>query len=113
MPRRNIKHPAKENMWRCWSTIVDDWVSDWLSAEDYKNWLISEAAKREQEDLNVFGIRGSSYSAEECEYDLALKEYCENCGCNGVCDDCKYNISYVEYKSAGDDYFHISDRLNI
>ena len=37
MPRFNVKHPDT-GRWRCFSTVVDDWVSDWMDKEKYEEW---------------------------------------------------------------------------
>lgn len=37
MPRYNVQHP-KTGKWRCFSTIVDDWVTDWMPENLYEQW---------------------------------------------------------------------------
>lgn len=37
MPRYNIQHPDTKQ-WRCFSTIVDDYVTDWMDQKDYELW---------------------------------------------------------------------------
>lgn len=37
MPRFNVKHPDTGE-WRCFSTVVDDWVTDWMDKERYEKW---------------------------------------------------------------------------
>lgn len=37
MPRYNVQHP-KTGEWRCFSSIVDDWVTDWMEEERYEHW---------------------------------------------------------------------------
>lgn len=107
MGRLNIQNP-KTGKWRCWSTIVDDYVSgDWKDAKEYKDWLIAEAANKVREELNIMGIRRAEYQTyAECEYILALNHYCESCD-HTNCDDCKYNLSFNAYKEQGNNYFNI------
>lgn len=35
MPRFNVQHPVTKQ-WRCFSTIVDDYVTDWMDEERYE-----------------------------------------------------------------------------
>lgn len=37
MPRYNVQNP-KTKEWRCFSTIVDDWITDWMDEERYEFW---------------------------------------------------------------------------
>ena len=37
MPRYNVQHP-KTKEWRCFSSIVDDWITDWMEEERYEHW---------------------------------------------------------------------------
>lgn len=37
MPRFNVQHP-ETGEWRCFSTIVDDWVTDWMEENRYERW---------------------------------------------------------------------------
>ena len=37
MPRYNVQHPVTKE-WRCFSTIIDDFVTDWMSEERYEAW---------------------------------------------------------------------------
>lgn len=37
MPRYNVQHPVTKE-WRCFSTIVDAFVTDWMSEERYQAW---------------------------------------------------------------------------
>lgn len=34
-----IKNPHTNKL-RCWGTIVDTWISDWMEEKDYEQWLI-------------------------------------------------------------------------
>lgn len=37
MPRFNVQHP-KTKEWRCFSTIMDDWVTDRMEEDRYERW---------------------------------------------------------------------------
>lgn len=37
MPRYNVQHPDTKQ-WRCFSTVVDDWITDWMEEEAYEKW---------------------------------------------------------------------------
>ena len=37
MPRFNVQHPVTKQ-WRCFSTIVDDYVTGWMDEERYQKW---------------------------------------------------------------------------
>jgi len=37
MPRYNVQHPVTKE-WRCFSSIVDDWVTDWMGENRYQKW---------------------------------------------------------------------------
>ena len=37
MPRYNVQHPTTK-AWRCFSSIVDDWITDWMDEETYQKW---------------------------------------------------------------------------
>ena len=108
MGRCNIKHPQTSE-WRCWSTIVNNWVSEWMPEEDYKQWLVDEAARIEQEDIEKFGIKESNIQTyDECVYELALEEHCRNCRFKyDSCDNCEYNITVEDYIKQGNDYFNL------
>ena len=97
MGRLNIKHP-KTGLYRCWSTVVDDWVSEWLSEEDYKQWLIEEAINQLKYDLDQFGIKVSlNMSYDELQYKKLLHEFCNSCSIKD-CDNCIYNLNFKYYK---------------
>ena len=112
MPRYNIKHPETK-MWRCYSSVVDDWISDWMTEGDYKQWLIDEEIGRIKLDLERNGIRESNwYSVEEIEYIRQLNlQKCNDCKERGECDCdyCEFNLTFEIYKEQGDDYLHIFD----
>ena len=37
MPRYNVQHPVTKK-WRCFSSIVDNWVTDWMNEDRYQKW---------------------------------------------------------------------------
>lgn len=108
MGRCNIKHP-KTGEWRCWSTIVDNWVSEWMSETDYKQWLIDEATRQAAAEIEAYGIKESRFQTyNDCLYKLAMQGHCEKCKDRfDKCDDCDYNITVEAYIEQGDDYFHL------
>lgn len=108
MGRSNVKN-KKTGMWRCWSTVVDNWVCDWMTEKDYKEWLIEEAAQQMADDLEYFGIREDRFrSVAECEYIRKMDEFCEKCDRTSTdCDECEKNISFNKYVANGDNYLGI------
>ena len=108
MGRCNIKHP-QTGEWRCWSTIVDNWVSEWMSEADYKQWLVDEATRQAAAEIEAYGIKESRFQTyNDCLYKLAMREHCENCKDRfDKCDDCDYNITVEAYVEQGDDYFNL------
>ena len=108
MSHINIQH-TETKMWRCWSTYIDDWVSDWMSETDYKEYLIQEAADSMREDLEHFGIRTTKFRTyNDCVYDLAFKQMCEQCPDRfEKCDECDKNITVEAYIEQGDNYLNL------
>lgn len=45
MPRYNVQHPTTKE-WRCFSSIVDDWVTDWMDEERYQKWRETEYGRQ-------------------------------------------------------------------
>ena len=41
MPRYNVKDP-KTKKWRCYSSIVNDWITDWMDEKTYQEWRYNE-----------------------------------------------------------------------
>lgn len=37
MPRFNVQNPETKE-WRCFSSIVDDWITDWMDENRYEHW---------------------------------------------------------------------------
>lgn len=54
MPRFNVQHPVTKE-WRCFSTIVDDYVTDWMDEERYQKWREYEYGRQAGEirDANL------------------------------------------------------------
>ena len=44
MPRYNVQHPITLK-WRCFSSIADNWVSDWMPEEEYDEWRKQQYGK--------------------------------------------------------------------
>ena len=110
MSHVNIQHP-ETGMWRCWSTVIDDWISDWMSEADYKEYLIQEAADSMRENLEHFGIRTTKFRTyNDCIYDVAFKKMCDKCPNSGdfdKCDTCDKNITVEAYIEQGNDYLQL------
>lgn len=102
MPHCDIQHPETKK-WRCYSTIVDDWISNWLSEKDYKEWKTYYDNYDEERDGPI--TQSKLYSFEEIAYDFALKKlYCNRCNDLDKCNDCVYNINLETYKKEGHAY---------
>lgn len=54
MPRYNVQHPVTKE-WRCFSTVIDDYVTDWMDEESYQKWRLEEYGKSagEIKDANL------------------------------------------------------------
>lgn len=64
MPRYSIQHPETK-LWSCFSTIVDDFVCDWMTEENYIDWLLNEERERIIHNFNL--IKDSpSMTYDEC-----------------------------------------------
>ena len=91
MGHLNVQHP-KTKMWRCFSTIVDDWLCDWMSEDDYKEWLINDTIESMREEFARSGIKSSNfYTYNELVFTAACTKWKNrNCGeCDGDdCDEC-------------------------
>lgn len=57
MPRYNVQHPETKK-WRCFSSIVDDWITEWMDEEKYKKWRIKEYGIHcgSLEDANIMSL---------------------------------------------------------
>lgn len=62
MGRAIIQHPETKK-YAMWSSVVDDFVSDWLSEDEIKQWQINEYAEQIKEQP-ITTSRFKSY--EEC-----------------------------------------------
>ena len=68
MPRFNVQHPTTKQ-WRCFSTIVDDYVTDWMDEERYQKWREYEYGR------HAGPIREANLmSYEEAEEKIALRK---------------------------------------
>lgn len=45
MPRYNVQHPVTKE-WRCFSSIVDDWLTDWMDEKRYQKWREAEYGRQ-------------------------------------------------------------------
>ena len=45
MSRFNVQHPVTKE-WRCFSTIVDDWITDWMDEKTYQHWREMEYGRQ-------------------------------------------------------------------
>lgn len=45
MPRFNVQHPQTK-AWRCFSSVVDDWITDWMPEDEYEAWRMSEYGRK-------------------------------------------------------------------
>ena len=91
MGHLNIQHPETK-LWRCYSTIVDDWLCGWMPENDYKEWLIQDTIDSMREEFERIGIKSSTrYSYNELVYDAACTKW-KNAHCNSCieieCDNC-------------------------
>lgn len=62
MPRYNVE--VKKNIWKCFSTIVDDFVTEEMSEEDYQKW------RKEQYGVHCGEIRDSNIMSLEEAFEL-------------------------------------------
>ena len=86
MPRYNVKN--EHNEWACFSTIVDDFVTAFMSEEDFNKWRVQE-----------YGIHcGPLENTSKMEYNEAVRRmlcaHGKHNGKNGGiafgCDDCRF-----------------------
>lgn len=40
MPRFNVQRP--DGMWAAFSTVVDDYITDWMTEQDFEAWRAKE-----------------------------------------------------------------------
>ena len=76
MPRYNVQHPTTKE-WRCFSSIVDDWVTDWMDEERYQKWReaeygrqagpIREANQMDLEEAERIIMEKEQWEGERCE----------------------------------------------
>lgn len=117
MSRLNIQHPITKQ-WRCFSTEIDSWVSEWLPEDQYKEWLIQEAAKQTAYYLDQCGVRTSQFcNYNDAIYNAVRKQYkdnhCETCT-ESDCDNCKVwaYADWVDYlHNASEDFFRCKQDL--
>jgi len=75
MPRYSIQNPETKQ-WRCFSTIVDDFICDWMDRDDYIEWKLKEERERITKELS--SLEKYPYMTyEECLKTIEWREYCE------------------------------------
>jgi len=71
MPRFNVENP-KTGEWRCFSTIVDDWITDWMDEERYEQWRKLEYGR------HCSPVRKSNQmSLDQAEKIIKDRQFCE------------------------------------
>lgn len=63
MPRFNVQHPQTKE-WRCFSTIVDGWITDWMPEDEYEAWRKEEYGRS---CGSVYERKGNRMTLEEAE----------------------------------------------
>lgn len=58
MPRYNVQHPETK-MWRCFSSIVDDYITDWMDEKRYERW------RKRQYGINCGPVREANIMTYE------------------------------------------------
>ncbi len=72
MPRYNVQHPVTGE-WRCFSSIVNDWVTDWMDEERYQKWREYEYGR------SAGDVRSANrMSLEEAEETIRMREMMEH-----------------------------------
>ena len=87
----NVQHPETK-LWRCFSTVVDDWLCGWMTEDDYKEWLIDDAVAFMRREFEIIGLKASTwYSYNELVYEVGRRQWkethCKSC-IEIECDDC-------------------------
>lgn len=73
MGRHSIRHP-ESGLWSCFSTIVDDFICDWMTKEDYISWLLNKERDEIEYRLNqIEAGKGYQYSYEDACEAIALR----------------------------------------
>lgn len=124
MGRCNIYDP-ETNLWACWSTTVDDYVTKWLPENEYKAKVIADmclsgldityaslkdidfdnftSVKIEDNkaiitinDLNTIKLNASTwYTKAECDEKIRHHKICETCN-RAACDYCNNEDHYTK-----------------
>ena len=45
MPRYNVQHP-KTKKWRCFSSVVDEYITEWMDEKQYQEWRLAEYGRQ-------------------------------------------------------------------
>lgn len=68
MPRYNV-YNRKTDKWRCFSTIVDDFITEWMDIATYEKW------RKEQYGVNCGLLsEANQMSPEEAEEIIKMRE---------------------------------------
>lgn len=80
----NVQHP-KTKLWRQFSTYIDRWCCDWMSEEQYKEYLINQYKC----DLDNGGLKDNRLytSIAEMDYKDKCQDICKSCT-KKDCDNC-------------------------
>ena len=73
MGRHSIKHP-KSGLWSCFSTVVDDFICDWMPKEDYISWLLNKERDEIEYRLDRIERDKGHYSYEDACEAIALRK---------------------------------------
>ena len=109
MGKFNIQHPTTKQ-WRCFSTTVDNWISDWMPEEQYREFLIQQAVNDIKYELEHIGLKQSyNYTYNDAVFTAARMNWkdthCKGCK-NGYCGDCPvYQYNAESYMTDCDDDF--------
>lgn len=62
MPRYNVQRPA-DGKWACFSTVVEDYVTEFMPEPDYQKWRESEYGKQAGalKDANQMDYKEAEY----------------------------------------------------
>lgn len=62
MPRYNVQHP-ETGKWACFSSVVDDFITDWMPEKKYEKWRRKE-----------YGIHcGTVHNSNRMNYEEAMQ----------------------------------------
>lgn len=68
MPRFNVHNPDTDE-WRCFSSVIDGWITDWMEEERYLLWREHQYGEK-----NVPLEKANQMSLEDAEERILLAE---------------------------------------